>query len=622
VIAKANGREGTMFDRRSLLKSAGATAALLALTPYARAAGAGSAEALNALFDTFVNENLDLSPTFATSLGVDTGARAHQRSEIDESSLGANARAHELVASQLKRLQAFDRASVGIEDQVSYDVVLFTLKNTDADNRRYPYAGGAAGSPYVICQRNGLYSSIPSFLDNQHQIETKSDADAYLSRLEQFALRLDEEAEVVRHDIALGVVPPDFALQKTLVQMNALRGQPADSATMTMSVVRRTKEKNIAGDYQTPAAKILNEKVYPALDRQIALVTDMQKKATHDAGVWKLPDGDAYYRDSVLTWTTSSMSPAEIHQTGLDIIKDHSAQIDAIMRQQGMTKGTVGERLRAMYDDPKLIYANNDTAKEQLIADLNLKVAAIRARLPDYFGALPKADVKIQRVPKYLEAAQAGGYYNAPSLDGKIPGIYWINLRDTSEQPRWLLPTLTYHESIPGHHLQLSIQREAKMPLIRKLSYFSSYIEGWALYAEQLADEMGMYKDDPLGRIGFLHDAMFRAVRLVVDSGIHAMKWTREDAIKFFVDTLGDKESATITEIERYAVTPGQACGYMLGKLAFLAARKKARDALGDKFDIKSFHDAMLVGGAVPLAMIDGMTDRYIASRRPLARSE
>jgi len=610
-----------MFDRRSLLKSAGATAALLALTPHARAAASSSAEALNTLFDAFVSENLDLSPTFATSLGLDTGARAHQRSEIDEASLAANERQQKLVASQLKRLEAFDRASVGAEDQASYDVVLFKLKNTDADNRRYPYAGGAAGNPYVISQRNGLYSSIPSYLDNQHQIETKSDADAYLSRLEQFALRLDEEAEVVRHDVALSVVPPDFALQKTLIQMNALRNQPAESATMTLSVVRRTKEKNIGGDYATPAAKILNEKVYPALDRQIALVTNMQKRATHDAGVWKLPDGEAYYRDSVLTWTTSTKSPAEIHQTGLDIIKDHSAQIDAIMRQQGMTKGTVGERLRAMYDDPKLIYANNDTAKEQLISDLNLKVAAIRARLPDYFGALPKADVKIQRVPKYLEAAQAGGYYNAPSLDGKIPGIYWINLRDTSEQPRWLLPTLTYHESIPGHHLQLSIQREAKMPLIRKLSYFSAYIEGWALYAEQLADEMGMYKDDPLGRIGFLHDAMFRAVRLVVDSGIHAMKWTREDAIKFFVDTLGDKETATITEIERYCVTPGQACGYMLGKLTFLAARQKARDALGAKFDIKSFHDAMLVGGAVPLAMIDGLTDRYIASRRPLASS-
>jgi uncharacterized protein (DUF885 family) len=347
----------------------------------------------------------------------------------------------------------------------------------------------------------------------------------------------------------------------------------------------------------------------------------MHKKATHDAGVWKLPDGEAYYRDSVLTWTTSTMSPAEIHQTGLDIVKDHTAQIDQIMQKQGMTKGTVGERLRAMFNDPKLLYANTDTAKDQLIADLNVKVAAIRARLPDYFGVLPKAEVKIQRVPKYLEAAQAGGYYNSPSLDGTRPGIYWINLRDTAEQPRWLLPTLTYHEAIPGHHLQLSIQREAKMPLIRKVAYFSSYIEGWALYAEQLADEMGMYADDPLGRIGFLHDAMFRAVRLVVDSGMHAMKWSREQANTYFIDTLGDQDSAAITEIERYAVNPGQACGYMLGKLTFLAARKKARDALGAQFDIKSFHDAMLVGGAVPLAMIDGLTDRYIASRKVLAQT-
>lgn len=603
-----------MPNRRTVLKTGAASAALLAVAPSAFAQPSGSA-ALNALFDTFVNENLDLSPLLATSLGVDTGARAHQKGELDEASLTAIARGQKQVASQLARLQAFDRASVGSDDQMSYDVVLFNLKNSDADNRRYPYAGGSAGNPYIIDQQDGLYGSIPPFLDNQHTIESKADADAYLARLEQFAVRLDEEADVVRHDVALGVIPPDFALTKTLIQMSALRGQPADSATMTTSIARRTKEKNIPGDYAGPAAKILSEKVYPALDRQIALVTDMQKKATHDAGVWKLPDGEAYYHDSVLTWTTSTMSPAEIHQTGLDIVKDHSAQIDAIMRKQGMTKGSVGERLRAMYDDPKLIYANTDAGKEQLIADLNVKVATIRAMLPNYFGALPKADVKVQRVPKYLETAKAGGYYNAPSLDGKIPGIYWINLRDTSEQPRWLLPTLTYHEAIPGHHLQLSIQREAKMPLIRRISYYSSYIEGWALYAEQLADEMGMYKDDPLGRIGFLHDAMFRAVRLVVDSGIHVMRWSREDALKYFVDVLGDKDTAAITEIERYAVSPGQACGYMLGKITFLAARKKAKDALGAKFDIKSFHDAMLIGGAVPLAMIDTMTDRYIASR-------
>jgi uncharacterized protein (DUF885 family) len=607
-----------MLNRRAVLKSGAASAAVLALgrASYAEDAAVTAATPgakLNALFDTFVSENLDISPIFTTSLGLDTGARAHEKSEVDEASLASIAKQQKLNASQLVRLSAFDRTSVGPDDQLSYDVVMFGLKDTVAANKRYAYAGGNAGAPYVLSQLNGLYSQAPSFLDNQHTIETKEDSDAYLARLEQLAIRMDEECEVVRHDVALGVVPPDFALDKTLVQMNALINQPADSASMTMSIVRRTKEKNIPGDWGPQAAKLLTDKVYPALSRQISLVTDMRKTATHDAGVWKLPDGEAYYRDSVLTWTTSTMSPEEIHRTGLEIIKDHSAKIDAIMKKHGMTKGTVGKRLRALYDNPKMIYPNTDAGKEQLIADLNVKLQAVQAKLPAYFGTLPKAKVVIKRVPTEIEAARAGGYYNSPSLDGKVPGIYWINLRDTAEQPRWLLPTLSYHEAIPGHHLQLSIQREAKMPLIRKLSYFSSYIEGWALYAEQLANEMGMYDNDPFGRIGFLHDSMFRAVRLVVDSGLHAMKWSREQAVKFYVDTLGDQESASITEIERYSVTPGQACGYMLGKLSFLAARKKAQTALGAKFDIRSFHDAVLVGGAVPLAMIDTLTNRYIA---------
>lgn len=605
-----------MLTRRSVLKTGAASAAALALTTPGFAAAPTASETLNKLFDTFIDENLDLSPTSATALGVDKGPRAHQKYELDEASLAAIDKGQKLQASQLQRLAAFDRASVPASDQLTYDIVMFNLKNQVADNNKYAYAGGGAGSPYIISQKNGQYSNIPSFLDNQHTIETKEDADAYLARLEQFGPRLDDESDVVRHDVGLGVIPPDFAIEKAVAQIKLLRNQPADSASMTMSLVRRTGEKNIAGDWKTPAAKILNDKVYPALDRQIALLESLKPKAVHDAGVWRLPQGEDYYRDSVLTWTTSTMSPAEIHQTGLDIIKDHSAKIEAIMQTQGMTKGTVGERLRAMYSDPKMLYANTDAAKDQLIADLNVKVAAVRAKLPDYFGVLPKADVVIKRVPKEIEAGQAGGYYNAPSLDGKVPGIYWINLRDTAEQPRWLLPTLSYHEAIPGHHLQLSIQREAKMPLIRKLTFFSGYIEGWALYAEQLAVEMGMYDGDDFGHIGQLHDSMFRAVRLVVDSGIHAMKWSREQSIKFMVDTLGDQEASVTSETERYCVTPGQACGYMLGKLAFLAARKKARAALGARFDIRSFHDAMLIGGAVPLAMIDPMTDRYIASRK------
>jgi len=269
-----------------------------------------------------------------------------------------------------------------------------------------------------------------------------------------------------------------------------------------------------------------------------------------------------------------------------------------------------------MYDDPEYRYPDTDAGKEQLLSDLNKRVQVIRAKLPQYFGTLPKADLIIKRIPKVTEAGAPGGYYQSGSLDGKRPGMYYINLRNTAEVPRWTLGTLTYHEGIPGHHLQLSIQQETNLPLIRKVSFFSAYIEGWALYAEQLADEMGMYADDPLGRFGYMHDAMFRGVRLVVDSGLHAMKWSRERAVKYYTDTLGDPEASAITEIERYCVTPGQACGYMLGKLEILRLREKAKAALGPKFDIRQFHDAVLLGGAVPLAILDKIVDNYIAKKR------
>jgi uncharacterized protein (DUF885 family) len=336
-------------------------------------------------------------------------------------------------------------------------------------------------------------------------------------------------------------------------------------------------------------------------------VTEMHRKATHDAGVWRLPDGEAYYAAALVIWTTTGKKPEEIHQLGLETVKDHTARIDSLMRKIGMTQGTVGERLRAMYKDPKFQYANNDEAKDTLLANLNARVQRVRAKLPAYFGTLPKADVQIKRVPKEIEAGAPGGYYNSPSLDGKRPGIYWINLRDTSEQPKWTLPTLTYHESIPGHHLQLSIQREANLPLIRKVSFYSAYIEGWALYAEQLAAEMGEYDDDPTGHIGQLHDSMLRAVRLVVDTGLHGKRWSREKAVQYFVDTLGDPEAASVTEVERYSVWPGQACTYMLGKLTFLSQRARAQQTLGTKYDVRSFHDAMLLPGAVPLDLLDGV---------------
>lgn len=564
-----------------------------------------SSRALNALFDQFMKENFDISPTFVTSLGLDTGARAKQKSEIDDSSEAAITQQKALIASQLARLRAFDRSSLSKNDAVSYDVVMFGLRNNDAANKAFSYGPGGAGQPYILSQLTGNYQQLPSFLDNQHTIENKADADAYLARLQGFARSLDQEGECARHDMAMGVIPPDFVLAKTLTQMHDLRAPAPEKSSLTTSVVRRTQEKHIAGNYGEQAAKIVREEVFPAVDRQMAVVRDMQKSATHDAGIERLPQSDAYYTASLLSWATTNRKPAEIHQLGLELVKEHTARIDTLMRKQGLSNGTVGERFRAMYTDPKFQYANTDAAKETLLADLNRRVQSVRAKLPTYFGALPKADVIIKRVPKETEAGAPGGYYQNPSLDGKRPGIYWINLRNTAEQPKWTLPTLTYHESIPGHHLQLSIQQEAGLPLIRKVSFYSAYIEGWALYAEQLASEMGEYKDDPLGQIGQLHDSMFRAVRLVVDTGLHSMRWTREQSVKYFVDTLGDQEASAVTEVERYCVWPGQACAYMLGKLKFLEEREKSQKALGANYDVRKFHDRMLLAGAVPLELID-----------------
>jgi len=619
-----------VLDRRHLLKTgaASATLALLStpvLTSVVRAAAAKSAATpaqveagknLAALFDSFVQDAFDHSPELVTSLGLDKGKRAHQKAELSQASLAEIARNKAETAEQYKKLSAIDPSTLSEHDRISYEVVMFSLKNNVAADKAFDYGTGGAASPYVLSQLSGAYGQVPDFLDSQHSIETKDDAEAYLSRLAAFGRMMDQEREVAKHDAGIGCVPPDFVLSRTLDQMAKFRATPVAKSVLVESIARRTKDKKIDGDWAARATKIVTDTVYPALDRQIALLKDLQKKSTHDAGVWKLNKGDEYYRDAITFWTTSAKAPAEIHKIGLDMVAEHTAQIDTIMKANGMTKGTVGERLRGMYNDPKFRYPNTDAGKDKLLEDLNKKVKEVTAKLPKYFGTLPKAGLVIKRVPKYTEAGAPGGYYNNASLDGSRPGTYYINLRDTAEVPSWTLPTLTFHEGIPGHHLQLSIQQEADIAMIRKLSFFSAYIEGWALYAEQLAVEMGMYDNDPWGHIGQLHDAMFRGVRLVVDTGIHAMKWSREKAIRYYVDMLGDQEASATTEIERYCVWPGQACSYMLGKIEILELRDKARAALGSRFDIRKFHDAILLNGAVPLTVLETEVEGYIQAAR------
>jgi uncharacterized protein (DUF885 family) len=605
-----------MFNRRELLigaAAAGMAPALPAFADQAAPARLSESAKLRALFDAFFQQHLQRSPELATSLGLDKGDLAGLKRRLSERSPAAVARNAADTERRLNELRSIDRAALPGPDAVSYDTVLFTTEVRNEGDRSFNYGGGGSGEPYVLSQLSGSYREVPDFLDTKHRIDTVDDAEAYLARLDEFARLMDEELELARHDVGVGVTPPDFAIDKALVQMWAFLGTPADKATLVQSLVRRAGAKNLPGDWAGRAEAAYVGKILPALDRQAAYLAELRGSAVHFAGVGRLPKGADYYRVSLKESTTSTLSPDELHEQGRTLVAELSAQIGALLDARDVAGGvSVGRRLAALRADPKFLYDNTDAAKEKLIADLNAKVAAVREKLPAYFGALPKAGVEIRRIPKEIEAGSPGGYYEPGSLDGARPGAYYINLRDTAELARWKLPTLTYHESIPGHHLQITLANEMPdLPLIRKTTWFSSYGEGWALYAEQLAVEMGMYDDDPLGRVGQLQAALFRAVRLVVDTGLHARDWSRERAIAYFVDALGENESVAVTEIERYCVWPGQACSYMVGKLTWLRLRDEAKRKLGAKFDLRAFHDAGLLSGSVPLSVLERVIGDY-----------
>lgn len=600
-----------MLSRRNILLSAGAT---LALAGTARAQAAGSAEAkLNTVLDDLFAQALNDSPELATSLGLDAGGKP-AKFKLHRASVADLDRYRRQTAANLATMRAIDRRALSGMAAVNYDSVIYDLEMTDRGDRRFVYGQEGAGSPYVLSQINGAYSEIPDFLDSQHTIETRADCEAYVARLGEFARVMDEEVERARRDAGLGVVPPDFSIAAALGQMKVLHA-PADKSTLVTSVAERAKAKGIAGDWQAQATAVYEQKVLPALERQMALLESLQPKAVHDAGVWRLPDGEAYYALALQTRTTSTMSPAEVHKMGLDITRELSARADVLFKTIGMSQGTVGERYAALYKVPKYIYPNTDAGKAKEIADLNLLVQRMQKRLPEYFATLPKTPLEIRRIPAATEAG-ASTHYTDGSLDGTRPGIYWLNLRDTSEAPYWDMPTTTFHEGIPGHHLQLTLQKQADLPMIRKAGGFGAYIEGWALYSEQLAQEMGFYADDPAGELGYIHDALLRSGRLVTDTGIHALRWSREKAVATLSGIEGDPPAYAGQEIERYAVNPGQACSYMVGKVTILRLREKAKAALGPHFDIRQFHDAVLLAGSMPLTVLEQAVDSYIAAHK------
>ena len=605
-----------MPNRRHVLLTAGATLAL-AGTAAAKAASKtkGAAEAkLNTVLEAFFAETLDLSPELSTSLGLDVGARVADKSKLGHSSLASLAHNKQLNTRQLARLRGVERKALPGMAAVNYDCVLYDLETTERGNKRFAYGHEGAGSPYIISQINGSWGDVPDFLDSQHTIATKADCEAYVARLEAFGRLMDEECERVRHDVGLGVVPPDFAIDGAIKQMRVLHA-PADTSTLVSSLADRAKAKGIAGDWAGQASGVYTGKVLPALERQMALMESLRPKATHAAGVWRLPDGEAYYAQALQARTTSTMSPAEVHKLGLDITGQLSARADTLFKKIGLSKGTVGERYAELYKDPKYLYPDNDAGKAKEVADLNLLVQRMQARLPEYFGTLPKTPLEIRRIPAATEQG-ASTHYTHGSLDGTRPGIYWLNLRTTAEAPFWDMPTTTFHEGIPGHHLQITLQQDADLPMIRKAGGFGAYIEGWALYSEQLADEMGFYKGEPAWELGYIHYALLRSGRLVTDTGLHALRWSRERAVATLSGIEGDSADYAGQEIERYAVNPGQACSYMVGKVTILRLRQKARAALGPRFDIRQFHDTILAAGSMPLTVLEQVVDAHIASHK------
>ena len=618
-----------LTTRRALLGAGAAGLAILsgcatapAASPEAPAAPADPGAQLNAVLDRTVAAMLRESPERCTSLGL-TEDRAGYRfvDKLGDSSKEGSRRYRAIIQNALTELRALDRNALPGRDQVTLDVVATSFENNLANSRFE--VGGGAGAPYVVTQLTGSYADGPDFLDQQHPLRNRDEADAYLARLSEYDRVLDQETAIIGEDAGLGVIPPDFAIDRALEQLSAFASTAPAQTVLVQTLVRRLPQVEELSEsdraaYISRAETIVRDEVMPAYQRQMEALRAVRPRAVHDAGVWRLPQGAEMYAASLRSRTTTTMSPDEIHNMGVELIAQFHGEMDAILRSQGMTRGSVAQRVQRLSRRPDQLYPNTDAGRAQILADLNAQTRAIEAMMPRAFNTLARAQLEIRRVPPTTEAGAPGGYYQRAALDGSRPGAYYINLRNTHEWPKFTLPTLNYHEGVPGHHWQISIQQESgSIPFIRSAMLgFSAFSEGWGLYAEQLADELGAYADDPLGRLGYLQSATFRASRLVVDTGMHHKRWSREQAIQSMMEATGDQESSITTEIERYCVWPGQACSYMVGRQAINRMRRAAQQQLGARFDLKSFHDTMLANGAVPLSVLERIMSEWAAARQ------
>jgi uncharacterized protein (DUF885 family) len=518
------------------------------------------------------------------------------------------------------QVKEFDRAKLDFQDQLTYDILVDQYQ-TQLSFKRFDWL--SSEGLYPIAPMWGTQVGLPNFLETQHVVKNEKTALNYVKRLEATAAKLDAVTAEMMRQAKLGIVLPVSLLDKARGGItDTVKPSPKDNPLVTTFVTRMKTAKGIDAAQQAQladqAADLVAKQIYPAFNRMAAALDSLRPAADiQTAGVSRLPDGAAYYGAALKQNTTTDYTPEEIHSLGLSEVARINTEMNALLVSQGLSAGSVSERVQALHKDPRFLLPNTDEGRQQLIARYQQILDEMNARMPEYFQTVPKDKLLVERVPVEAEQGSAGAYYQQGAMDGSRPGTFYANLRDVHETATWTMKTLAYHEGIPGHHFQAATAQNLKdLPFIRQQTLYSAYAEGWALYAEQFAAEIGMYKDDPFGDLGRLEAEVFRAARLVVDTGIHAKGWTREQAIAYMVGSTGMNESEVISEVERYMGQPGQACAYKVGQLKILALRERAKAALGPKFDIKAFHAVVLENGGVPLTLLDRLVDQWIAKTK------
>lgn len=604
----------------------GALVLLVACGPTENGAtSSADAQQPNAVFDAAVQEMTAAYfyhvPEAATQLGISEEIVPGTGHRMMDRSVDGNATRIDALEAALAELKSVDSQALSPDRRRTHAVLTTLFDGALAPSRVVDY-GTTAGAwtmwylPYPIVQNSGPTVDIPNFLNSQQPVTNAAEAEAFLVRLASVKEALDGALESYRQGVQQGAVPPGFIVDKSLAVVEAFVEPGAGQNPIYLSFTERLEKAGIenAEAYADRALKIIDADVIPAYQRIADYMGEIRSSAPHDAGMWRLPDGEALYAAMIRHMTDSNLSADDIHRTGLGEVDRITRQMDEVLRSEGYTEGTVGERMQRLNVESRFLYPNDADGRADLLDDLRAQVDGMYAELPNWFLKLPQHKVEVRMVPEFSQASAPIGYYNNPAPDGSRPGYYFINLRDTALHPSWTLPTLSYHEAVPGHHLDGATAMELEIPPLAKALWSNTSGEGWALYAERLAAEMGMYADNPYGDLGRLQAELHRAVRLVTDTGMHAKKWSRERAIDYMVGTEGLDEATATSEIERYVVWPAQALGYKLGQLKILALREEAKQALGDDFDIRSFNQQVLEVASTPLPFIEATVRSWIAA--------